>query len=79
MQIEIKYSKKAGKTLKSMDIPLKERIEKGINALPKGDVKRLQGYTSTFRLRVGDFRVLFSMEYDIIMVKAILPRGQAYK
>ncbi len=50
-----------------------------IEKLPFGDVKKLQGFKNDYRLRVGDLRVLFSIENDIIIIKDVLPRGQAYK
>jgi mRNA interferase RelE/StbE len=44
-----------------------------------GDIKKLQGIEDGYRLRVGDLRVLFSMEDNIIYIDNIIPRGQAYK
>ena len=44
-----------------------------------GDIKKLKGVKEGYRLRVGDLRVLFSMEDDNIYVDNIIPRGQAYK
>ena len=38
------------------------RIKKAINALPAGDIKKLTGYTNMYRLRVGDFRILFEKD-----------------
>jgi mRNA interferase RelE/StbE len=40
-------------------------------------VKRLVG-TSTLRLRVGDFRVLFIETTDEIEVTKVAPRGEVY-
>lgn len=54
---------------------LKEAIEK----IPFGDIKKLQGIDNGYRLRVGDLRVLFSIEDDRIYIDNIIPRGQAYK
>ena len=42
-------------------------------------MKKLQGLDNGYRLRVGDLRVLFSIEDDIIYIDNIIPRGQAYK
>lgn len=44
-----------------------------------GDIKKLQGIDNGYRLRVGDLRVLFSIEDDRIYIDNIIPRGQAYK
>ena len=62
-----------------MDKTSKARIKQAIDKLPAGDVKKLQGLVNDYRLRVGDLRVLFSVENDIIIIKDVLPRGQAYK
>ena len=62
-----------------MDKMSKARIKQAIDKLPAGDVKKLQGLVNAYRLRVGDLRVLFSVENDIIIIKDVLPRGQAYK
>ena len=62
-----------------MDKPTKQRIKKAIEKLPSGDVKKLQGYAEDYRLRVGDLRVIFSVNNDIIIIKDVLPRGQVYK
>lgn len=75
----IVYEKEAGKHISKMDKPTKQRIKKAIEKLPAGDVKKLQGYSGDYRLRVGDLRVIFSVENDIITIKDVLPRGQAYK
>jgi mRNA-degrading endonuclease RelE of RelBE toxin-antitoxin system len=46
-----------------------------------GDVRRLQGVNDeTYRLRVGDWRVIFSYQDDLtILVHRVRPRGDAYK
>lgn len=75
----IVYEKEAGKHIGKMDKPTKQRIKKAIEKLPAGDVKKLQGYSNDYRLRVGDLRVIFSVNNDIIIIKDVLPRGQAYK
>ena len=77
--MEITLSKKAAKTLESLNNPMLSRIVAGIYALPVGDVKRLQGYDASFRLRVGDYRIIFEMKTDEIYISGILPRGDAYK
>lgn len=75
----IVYEKEAGKHISKMDKPTKQRIKKAVEKLPAGDVKKLQGCPGEYRLRVGDLRVIFSVNYDTIIIKDVLPRGQAYK
>lgn len=77
--MRIVFEKEAAKHIGKMDKTSKARIKQAIDKLPAGDVKKLQGLVNDYRLRVGDLRVLFSVENDIIIIKDVLPRGQAYK
>lgn len=77
--MRIEFAKPAIKYINSSDKPTKQRLKTSIEKLPLGDVKKLQGLQNDYRLRVGDLRVLFSIQEDIITIKDILPRGQAYK
>lgn len=76
--MEIKYSKQALKFLNKLDKVSKSRIIKAIVKLPLGDVKKLKGY-SYYRLKVGDFRVIFDKDFNVISVLKIDNRGQVYK
>lgn len=77
--MQIEYKKKAVKYINSCDKPTKQRLKEAIEKLPLGDVKKLSGLETDYRLRVGDLRILFSFENDTITINDILPRGQAYK
>ena len=77
--MNIEYSKKAVKYINSVDRQTKKRLKEAIEKIPFGDIKKLQGIEEGYRLRVGDLRVLFSMENDKIYIDNIIPRGQAYK
>ncbi len=50
------------------------RIIKAINELPFGDVKRLQGDNCNYRLRVGNYRIIFS-KYDEKLIILIIEIG----
>jgi len=43
--------------------------------------KKLKGYESLWRLRVGDWRMIYAIEDDklVVLVIEIAPRGQAYR
>lgn len=43
------------------------------------NVKALRGEAGVFRLRVGDWRVLFTEDLVIVAVIRIAPRGGAYE
>lgn len=45
----------------------------------KGNVKRLTNFTPEYRLRVGDYRILFEIENDTIVVYRVKHRKEAYK
>lgn len=73
----IKYSKQAKKFLAKQEQKVRRCIEAAIHTLPLGDVKKLQGQPG-YRLRVGDFRVLFDEEGNVTMIIRIDNRGQIY-
>jgi len=77
--MNIKFHKSAVKFLKRQSVIQQERLIMAINILPNGDVKPLQGKTSNFRLRVGNYRVIFNLEDDSIYVLEIGNRGDIYK
>lgn len=74
----VKYSKQAQKFLEKQEQRVRQRIEAAIQVLPAGDVKKLKGQPY-YRLRVGDFRVIFNREGSVILVVKIDNRGQVYK
>ncbi len=44
-----------------------------------GDVKKLTGFTPEYRLRVGDYRVLFELEGNRVVVYRVVHRRDAYR
>jgi mRNA interferase RelE/StbE len=54
------------------------RIEEMSNDL-KGDVRRLTNFTPEYRLRVGDYRVLFEVEESAIVIYRVRHRREAYR
>ncbi len=77
--MQIEYKKNAVKYINSADAPTKKRLKAAIEKLPFGDIKKLKGFENEYRLRIGDLRVLFTVENDTIIINDIKPRGQAYK
>lgn len=77
--MDIEYSKKAIKYINTLDRPTKKRLREAIEKIPFGDIKKLQGIDDGYRLRVGDLRVLFTIENSLVYIDNIVPRGQAYK
>lgn len=50
------------------------RLEHGL----RGDIKRLTKFDCDYRLRCGDYRVLFDVEDDGVLVHRVLHRKEAY-
>ena len=77
--MKISYSKTAAKSIRDLDKRMKDRVRKGIETIPEGDICKIQGYSCLYRLRIGDYRVLFEMAGNEVYIDDVLPRGQAYK
>ncbi len=78
--MNIEYSKQAIKTISHMDAITKRRIKRGIEDIPQGDIKPLKGSFGSYRLRMGDWRIIFSHPDKLtILVERIAPRGEIYK
>jgi len=81
MKIEIKKS--ALKDLKKIDIKEKDKIKQAIKNLQNfpnlNQIKHLTNYIPKYRLRVGNYRILFDVEDDLIIVARILHRKKSYK
>lgn len=79
---KVVYSKESQKFLKKLDKKTKERLENAIvDYITEGigDVKKLQGRKSEYRLRVGKYRIIFEIEGNKMTVTKIKSRGDIYK
>jgi len=86
MRYEIYLTRRAKKELDKLNPRTRERILKTLMTLrdygftPRLDIKKLRGYRNHYRLKIGEYRVLFELEKPRkVMVYAILPRKQAYQ
>ncbi len=77
----IKYHKQATKFIASQGKSAAIRLYRAIQNLPSGDVIRMEGRNNppTYRLRVGDYRVVFRKEFDNYEILRIDNRGDVYK
>ena len=60
----------------------RQNIGRRLDALQSdfsGDIKKLAARTNEYRLRVGNFRILFMLEGDLIVVYAVKDRKNAYE
>jgi mRNA interferase RelE/StbE len=79
--MRIEFKPRAVKDLDSLDRQVGRRVLEKIRGLENnlaGDVKRLTNFTPEYRLRVGDYRVLFEIEGDRVIIYRIKHRSRAY-
>ncbi len=81
----VTYSREAVRTLRRMPANVAATIRLKIDqyAADPGslanNVKALKGEAGIFRLRVGDWRILFSEDGRVIAILRIAPRGSVYE
>ena len=83
--VKLLISKRAEKDTKAMNPIEVERVRDAVAKLADwpaagGDIKKLQNREG-YRLRVGQYRVLFHLENDenTLVIDRIRPRGEAYE
>jgi mRNA interferase RelE/StbE len=82
MRYAIEFRPKAVRDLKRLSPAVSRRIEQKLQLLSDdmaGDVKRLVNFSPGYRLRVGDWRVLFQPEGSRLVVYRIVHRSAAYE
>jgi mRNA interferase RelE/StbE len=82
MTFTIEWKENALKDLEKLEITVSRRIYKKVDELSKNpfslDIKKLKG-SDTFRLRVGDYRVIFDIVKETISILKIGHRRNIYK
>lgn len=74
--------KRAKKFIDKLPIGEKRRIVAAIERLPDGDdIKQLKGHNGILRLRVGDYRIIYTVNNSELIVIVIDAgnRGDIYK
>lgn len=78
----IVLKKRAKKFIDKLSKAEKARIVSAIEQLPNGDdIKKLKGHSDLFRLRIGDYRIIYTVdngEYVVLVIDAG-NRGDIYK
>ncbi|MFB6226665.1 MAG: type II toxin-antitoxin system RelE/ParE family toxin [Candidatus Paceibacteria bacterium] len=90
MKWKFKYSKKAEKQCLKFEQGTQDRIDEKIKEMvgyynnkevPRPDIKKLKGkYEGLYRLRIGDYRVIYKMNSKrrVIIILLIRKRKDAY-
>ena len=82
MPYDMDIRQEALETLRVMPEAVKREIGYRLHCLAQnfsGDVKKLRGSRNEYRLRVGNWRILFELNQNQISVYAISPRKDVYK
>lgn len=82
MQYEILFDKPAQKFILKQTQSQRVRLLTAIQKLPdEGDRKAMRGYPGYYRLRVGDYRVIYTVENNQLIVRVVNigNRGDVYK
>ncbi|NMB13523.1 MAG: type II toxin-antitoxin system RelE/ParE family toxin [Firmicutes bacterium] len=88
MNYSVRLLHEAVKTLERLDRRTEARIRRRLHGLsespfpaPDRDIRPVKGSPGMWRLRVGDWRILYTVdeEAQAVYVVAVRPRGQAYR
>jgi mRNA interferase RelE/StbE len=80
-RFRIEYGRSALSDLDSLAPKIRKQVLRKIERLESGmhgDIKRLRRSDIAYRLRMGDYRVLFDVEGDVIIVRRIGDRKGVY-
>lgn len=81
LMYQIIIKKKAKKFIDNLPANERRRVVTAIEQLPDGeDIKRLKGHSDLFRLRVGSYRIIYTVDNGQLVVCVIDAgnRGQIY-
>jgi mRNA interferase RelE/StbE len=81
MIYQIEFKPRALKDLRAIDKREARRLVEKIKVMENdlaGDVKRLTNFTREYRLRVGNYRVLFEVEGEKVVIYRVTHRKDAY-
>lgn len=81
MKYSLRFESRAVKDLRRLDKQLSKRIVDRIEFMAedlRGDVKKLTNHSPQYRLRIGDYRILFDIEDKTIVVQRIRNRREVY-
>lgn len=82
MKYTVEFKPRAVKDIEAFPSKTQSRILSRIEEMSdnlSGDVKRLTDSTPEYRLRIGEYRVLFEVEKKVIVVYRIRHRREAYR
>ncbi len=82
MKYQVELKPRAERDLKALSAGERERVVERLRWLEdnlRGDVKRLTQHFPEYRMRAGDWRALFDVVGNRVIVYRILHRREAYR
>jgi mRNA interferase RelE/StbE len=81
MSITVKWEKSALKQAKSLEPEMRKRIWAAVRKVKeeKATIKKLSGREGEFRIRVGDYRVVFDLVGDVATIIDVGHRREVYR
>jgi mRNA interferase RelE/StbE len=82
MKYAVAYTKQAEAELLAFPVKIQRQIAAKIGKLQHGftgDIKKLQASDNVYRLRSGNYRILFEIEGSALVIRAIRDRRDAYE
>jgi mRNA-degrading endonuclease RelE of RelBE toxin-antitoxin system len=78
----VEYTKQAEAELLALPGKIQRQLARKVARLRQGfsgDIKKLQAADNIYRLRWGDFRILFEVEGSKVVIRTIRDRKEAYE
>ena len=82
MKYKVEFKPRSVKDIKKLPKENATQIIKKIEEMSidlEGDVKQLTNFTPEYRLRVGNYRILFEIEETRIVIYRVRHRKEAYR
>ena len=84
MSRQVRYGREALRSLARIDSATSLRIQSKVRQLADdpaslaNNIKAMKGAPGLWRLRVGDWRVVYTETLEVVLVSRVAPRGSAY-
>jgi mRNA interferase RelE/StbE len=78
---QVEYGATAQNNLDSLPEKIRKQVLRKIDRLESGlhgDIKRLRGTDRAYRLRMGNYRILFDVQGQVIIIRRIGDRKKIY-
>ena len=78
-QFEKDVEKELNKKLQQQLADIIEQIQKADGLLKIPNLKKMKGYKNAYRIRLGNYRIGFLLENDVIKLSRVMNRKEIYR